>query len=114
VLANKFISGYSQFIEFYENIKIVCNLNFDTPKKNSKQIDNLLFKDMTIVFTGFRSSNIQTFIEERGGKVSTSVSNKTSLVIYGDTSGSKYDKAKELGIKLIELAKFEKTYNISK
>ena len=37
-------------------------------------------------------------IENFGGKVSDSVSKKTSVVIVGDAPGSKYDKALKLGI----------------
>ena len=37
-------------------------------------------------------------IESNGGKTSSSVSKKTSVVIVGEDPGSKYQKAKELGI----------------
>ena len=39
-------------------------------------------------------------IEKRGGKTTSSVTKKTDVVIVGDSPGSKYDKAKELGIEI--------------
>ncbi len=45
-------------------------------------------------------------IEALGGKVSGSVSKKTDFVLAGDEAGSKLDKAQELGVKILDEAKF--------
>ena len=45
-------------------------------------------------------------IKERGGKVSGSVSKKTSVVLAGDEAGSKLKKANELGVKVIDENEF--------
>lgn len=63
---------------------------------------NELFAEKTFVLTGsltiFTRDEAQAKIESLGGKTSSSVSKKTSVVIVGENPGSKYEKAKELGI----------------
>jgi DNA ligase (NAD+) len=60
---------------------------------------------MTFVITGtlptFSRDQAKEFIESHGGKVTDSVSKKTSYLILGESPGSKYDKAKSLGVKII-------------
>jgi DNA ligase (NAD+) len=47
-------------------------------------------------------------IEAQGGRVSSSVSKKTDFVLAGESAGSKLEKAKELGVKVIDEAEFRK------
>ena len=46
-------------------------------------------------------------IEERGGRVTSSVSKKTSVVVVGKDPGSKADKARELGLRIVDEAGFQ-------
>jgi DNA ligase (NAD+) len=46
-------------------------------------------------------------IEARGGKVSGSVSKKTDFVLAGVEAGSKLDKARTLGVKILDEAAFQ-------
>ncbi len=63
------------------------------------------FAGMTFVLTGTLSAMgrdaAKAAIEERGGKAASAVSKKTTVVVAGDNAGSKLDKARELGIRVI-------------
>ena len=63
------------------------------------------FNGMTFVVTGtlptFSRDDAKEFIESNGGKVTDSVSKKTSYLVLGENPGSKFDKAKSLGVKII-------------
>jgi len=69
-----------------------------------------VFEGMTVVLTGTLSAmgrkEAAAIIEKNGGKVSGSVSKKTSLVVAGEEAGSKLDKANSLGIKVIDEEEF--------
>jgi DNA ligase (NAD+) len=52
--------------------------------------------------TGFSRDEAKEAIVARGGKAAGSVSNKTSYVVAGDSPGSKYDKAVELGVPILD------------
>ena len=63
------------------------------------------FDSLTFVVTGtlptFSRDDAKVFIESHGGKVTDSVSQKTSYLVLGENPGSKFDKAKSLGVKII-------------
>jgi DNA ligase (NAD+) len=63
-----------------------------------------------VVFTGTLSAlhrdDAKKRVEERGGRVTSSVSKKTSFVVVGDNPGSKAEKAKELGVKVLSEKEF--------
>ncbi len=69
-----------------------------------------VFTGKTLVITGTLPSLKRDEAEQKilaaGGKVSGSVSKKTSYVLAGDEAGSKLDKAKELGVPVIAEAEF--------
>lgn len=68
------------------------------------------FENKTFVLTGtlknYKRSEAQKIIEDLGGKVSSSVSKKTSFVLSGEDSGSKLTKAQSLGVKIISEEEF--------
>lgn len=68
--------------------------------------------DKTFVLTGeaenFTREALKDMIRKAGGSVSSTVSQKTDYVIAGSNPGSKYAKAKELGVKIIDEEEFKK------
>jgi DNA ligase (NAD+) len=52
--------------------------------------------------TGFSRDDAKEAIVARGGKAASSVSKKTAYVVAGDSPGSKYDKAVELGVPILD------------
>jgi DNA ligase (NAD+) len=70
----------------------------------------------TFVLTGtlahFTRDEAKRMIEDAGGKVSGSVSKKTDYVVAGADAGSKLDKAKELGVKVIGEKELEKLLSL--
>ncbi len=68
--------------------------------------------DKTFVFTGelqhFTRQQAERLVESLGGHASSSVSRKTDYVVVGENPGSKLNKAKELGVKIITEEEFRK------
>ena len=68
------------------------------------------FRGMTFVLTGtlptYTRDQAAQIIESFGGKVSGSVSKKTTMVLAGEAAGSKLTKAQDLGIRVIDEAEF--------
>jgi DNA ligase (NAD+) len=64
------------------------------------------------VFTGTLANRTReeagAIVQQHGGKVSGSVSKKTDYVVVGTDPGSKYDRAKELGVTILNESEFEK------
>ena len=77
---------------------------------NSSYEEKDEFKGKTFVLTGslinITRDKASEIIENLGGKVSSSVSSKTSCVIVGDNPGSKYDKARSLNIPIWQEEEF--------
>ncbi len=81
-------------------IKIGVNIEY----LGSEAIERDEFVGKTFVLTGSLSNysrdEASLIIEQYGGKCVSSVSSKTSVVIIGDKPGSKYEKAKKLGVSI--------------
>jgi len=84
-------------------------LRFDEP--NAVQADGPL-TGTTVVITGTLPSlsrgEATALVEQAGGRVTSSVSRKTSFLVAGEEAGSKLDKARELGVEVIDEAELRR------
>lgn len=98
-----------------DNLEIIKKLkeyNVNMEFIGNKIIKNDNFLDKTFVLTGtlsdFSREEASELIIARGGKVTNSVTKKTSVVLVGENPGSKYDKAKSLNITIWNEEDFKK------
>ena len=97
------------------NQKLLKKLNaagvWPEMKKNEKKKEGA-FTGLTFVVTGtlptLSRDGVKEFIESNGGKVTDSISKKTSYLVLGEAPGSKLDKAQSLGVKVIDEAELRK------
>lgn len=84
--------------------------SFGVNTESKTVINDNRFEGMTFVLTGtlptYKRTEASKIIESFGGKTSSSVSKKTSYVLSGESSGSKLDKANQLGIPVIDENEF--------
>ena len=95
-----------EYFKDEENVKEIERLfNNGVSILEVQENENSLFKNMTFVLTGtlenHTRSEMSAIIEKHGGNVSSSVSKNTTYVLAGSEAGSKLDKAKSLGVKII-------------
>jgi DNA ligase (NAD+) len=104
-------------LEYFKDSKNIEEINFllkngVLPRSIEKKILNPLFSEKVFVLTGSLKNYTRTeasrLIKERGGKTSSSVSSNTDYILAGEEPGSKYDKAKELNIKILSEEEFSK------
>lgn len=82
------------------------------PQMHKQEDAGTLFSGLTFVLTGtlptLSRAQAQELIRKNGGKATGSVSKKTSVVLAGESAGSKLDKARELSVKVISEEQFLK------
>ncbi len=101
-----------KFFKEQKNIKTINELKLlgvNMEYKGNENIDDN-FNNKTFVLTGTLSrltrDEASIEIENRGGKVTSSVTKKTDYVIVGENPGSKYQKAKDLNINILNEEEF--------
>lgn len=80
------------------------------PQMHMQEDAGTLFEGLTFVLTGtlptLSRAQAQEMIRKNGGKATESVSKKTSIVLAGESAGNKLDKARELGVTIIDEDQF--------
>ncbi len=95
-----------------ENIDEINKLfNLGVNIKHQKESVQGVFSNEKVVLTGtlqdFKRDEASKIIESLGGEILSSVSKSTTMVLAGENAGSKFDKAKKLGIKIIDEETFK-------
>ena len=111
-LAERFVDNFKHFKKFFKEINDVYDLSHLLKIKINKTNGDL-FKDKSICLTGTRDKQTIEFIEKNGGKVSTSVSSKTYLLIHADDadkSSNKFQNAIKYNITTMSLTEFKQKY----
>ena len=102
----------TEFFADEENLAFVrrllsCGVS---PQVHQQQETGVLFAGMTFVLTGtlptLTRAQAEEIIRQNGGKSSGSVSKKTSVVLAGESAGSKLEKAQKLGVRIMDEAEF--------
>jgi DNA ligase (NAD+) len=110
----KVANSIVQFFSEPANLQLVKKLEKAgvRPKVVKREVKSDKLAGQAFVFTGgleHRSrEDAGELVKQHGGKVAGSVSKKTDYVVVGSDPGSKYDKAKELGVPILSEAEFEK------
>lgn len=112
----KSIRDYFDSAENIEMINTLKELGVNMKYLGEEVISDENFDGKTFVLTGSLESltrnEASSLIELRGGKVTNSVTKKTDIVVVGKDPGSKYDKAKELGIAIWSEEELQKKLNM--
>ena len=115
-IGEKMAESIVAFFADENEIKIINKLKTAglTLAKAPEEIDNSVqfLAGQTFVFTGelttITRNDAAKIVEKYGGRESKSVSKKTSYVVVGDSPGSKYTKALELGVRILNEQEFNK------
>jgi DNA ligase (NAD+) len=89
-----------------------AGVQLETPGFDPSAAAGRLLAGVTVVITGtlptYSRDEAAEAVRAAGGKVSSSVSKKTSFVVAGENAGSKYEKAVELSIKILDEPAFQR------
>jgi DNA ligase (NAD+) len=110
VMANSIVNFFSN-----SNTKEVINklkaagVNTKAMSKKLRLVSSITEKSFVITGTlnGYTRQEIEDVIKDLGGKVSSTVSNKTDFLVVGELPGSKLEMAKELGVTILNKEEFE-------
>jgi len=114
----KVAESITEFFSESANRTLIRKLNKAgvQPTAKKREVMSDKFAGKSFVFTGGLANRSReeagALVQQHGGKVSGSVSKKTDYVVVGTDPGSKYDKAKELGVMILTEGEFEKLVGV--
>jgi DNA ligase (NAD+) len=114
ITAEHFVTGLDRFIDLYNELNSNMRKQLMKSIKIKKVIGNK-FADKSILFSGFRNKEWEKIITDNGGKISSAISSKTSLLVTTkedliENKNSKIIKANQLNILIITKEQFENEY----
>jgi DNA ligase (NAD+) len=110
----KVAASIAEFFSEPANRNVIKRLNKAgvRPTAEKREIKSQKLAGKSFVFTGGLANRSReeaaVLVQQHGGKISGSVSKKTDYVVVGTDPGSKYDKAKELGVEILSEVEFER------
>jgi DNA ligase (NAD+) len=114
----KVAAAIAEFFSEPANRTLIKKLNKKgvRPTAEKREIKSQKLAGKSFVFTGGLENRSREeageIVLQHGGKLSGSVSKKTDYVVVGSDPGSKYEKAKELGVKVLTEAEYEKLLDL--
>src|SRR6202035_4728650 len=116
----KVAASIAEFFSESANQRIIKKLDKVgvRPTTEKRVVKSQRFAGKSFVFTGGLANRSREaaaeIVQQHGGKISSSVSKKTDYVVVGTDPGSKFDKAKELGVPVLTESDFEKLVRTKK
>jgi DNA ligase (NAD+) len=112
-LGDKTAEAIATFFASEENMELIRKLkDIGIKTKEVRKAEDLPLKSKKFVFTGGLQSlsrpDASELVKQKGGIVASSVSKDVDYVVAGEEPGSKYEKAKKLGLKIINEGEFKK------
>jgi DNA ligase (NAD+) len=109
-MSEDFVDKLPEFVEWLNKHNMIKIKQISLSLSSNQNLLN-----EKIVFTGFRSEELEKQIKEHGGSVSSMISKNTTILVAKNLSDlkTKGAKAEELGIKIMDLESFKKAYSLT-
>lgn len=105
------IYGYFRDAQHMAQIRRLRELGLNMQTLNTQNTHPQIFASMTFVLSGalkkYTRDEAKALIEQLGGKVSSAVSKKTTVLLLGENPGSKFNQAKKLGVRMMDEEEFD-------
>lgn len=105
------LDAFIAWLELYPEIKYTTPMMTTTSKTTSK---TLTMDGLVVVFSGFRDKNLETVIVEHGGRVASTVTKQTNILIVAnsDETSTKVTKAQSYKITILTKTEFVEQYGL--